>query len=159
MICKSDGEERSVPLEDVAAVVITSFSASIHSKLLLEAARHGVGMVLCESFKPASLVLPANRSTDTLLTRAQVDLPSKLRDRLWRKTVDAKVQNQATLSRHLAPQDKVLGDLETYASGRQVDKESTAARLFWGIYSRALDLESFKRGRDEGGINPLLNYG
>lgn len=159
MICKANGEERSVPLEDVAAVVITSFSASIHSKLLLEAARHGVGVILCEAFKPASLVLPANRSTDTLLTRAQIDLPAKTRNNLWKKTVDAKVRNQSTLARHLAPDDIALTDLERYATGRHVDKESSAARLFWGIYARAFSLKDFRRGRDEGGINPLLNYG
>ena len=71
LTCRTPGaEERTLPLEDVASIIITSFSAEIHSHLLLEAARHGVSLILCESHKPASLVLPANRSTDTLLTRA-----------------------------------------------------------------------------------------
>ncbi len=41
LTCKSAEEDRSVPLEDVAAIIIISFSASIHSKLLLEAAKQG----------------------------------------------------------------------------------------------------------------------
>ena len=67
LTCKSAKGNRQVPLEDVGAIIITSFSASIHSKLLLEAAKYGIGLVICENFKPASLVLPANRSTDALL--------------------------------------------------------------------------------------------
>ena len=83
LTCKNGEGEKRVPLEDVAAIIVTSFSASIHSKLLLEAAKHGVGLVICENFKPASLVLPANRATDTLLTRAQAYLSAQLRERLW----------------------------------------------------------------------------
>src|SRR5580704_1033440 len=75
LTCKTaDGVERKLPLEDVASIIITSFSASIHSELFLQAAKHGVALIICESFKPVSLVLPANRSTDTLLSRAMLSL-------------------------------------------------------------------------------------
>ena len=77
LICKSAEGNRQVPLDDVGAIIITSFSASIHSKLLLEAAKYGIGLVICENFKPASLVLPNNRSTDTLLTRSQAYIPAQ----------------------------------------------------------------------------------
>jgi hypothetical protein len=65
-----DEKPRTLPIEDVASIIITSFSASLHSHLLLEAARHGVALIICEEFKPASILLPANRCTDTLLTRS-----------------------------------------------------------------------------------------
>src|ERR1700743_2795430 len=95
LTCKTaDGAERKLPLEDVAAIIITSFSASIHSNLFLEAAKHGFSLIICEAFKPASLVLPANRSTDTLLSRAMLNLPPKTRALLWQTTVDTKCQNQ-----------------------------------------------------------------
>lgn len=94
LTCRTGEETRRLPMEDISAIVITSFSASIHSKLLLEAARHGIGLVICENFKPASLVLPANRATDTVLTRAQAYLPAQLQQRLWQKTIDAKCLNQ-----------------------------------------------------------------
>lgn len=42
LICKTSDGERKLPLEDVACIVVTSFSASIHSHLLIEAAKHGV---------------------------------------------------------------------------------------------------------------------
>jgi CRISP-associated protein Cas1 len=160
LTCRSEDGERKLPLEDIAAIIITSFSASIHSHLFLEAAKHGVALIICESFKPVSLVLPANRSTDTLLTRAVLHLQPRVRESLWRRTVDAKCQNQALLAAHIAPSDAMLEGLRNSATSRLGHKEAICAKAFWGIFGRALGQESFRRepGR-EGGINALLNYG
>src|ERR1051325_5244606 len=100
LTCKTAEGEKKLPLEDVAPIIITSFSASIHSHLFLEAAKHGVALIICEAFKPVSLVLPANRSTDTLLSRALLYLTETSRLQLWRKTIDAKCWNQAVLAAH-----------------------------------------------------------
>lgn len=160
LTCKDDTTSKSVPLEDVAAIVITSFSASIHSKLLLEAAKHGVALIICEAFKPVSLVLPANRSTDTLLTRSQITLPTKIRDTLWTKTINAKTLNQLSLATLLSPLHPAINLLEQTAKGRKPHKESLCARAFWKIYADTLAGNThFRRGRQEGGINQLLNYG
>lgn len=160
LICRTDDGERRLPLEDVAAIIITSFSASIHSHLFLEAALHGVALILCQAFKPVALVLPANRSTDTLLSRAVLDLEPRVREALWRRTVDAKCHNQVTLAAHIAPHDHGLPDLRRAAASRHPHKESTCARLFWGVFGRALGREDFRRVPGEtGGLNALLNYG
>src|SRR6266849_9735454 len=94
LTCKTAEGEKKLPLEDVASIIITSFSASIHSELFLQAAKHGVALIICESFKPVSLVLPANRSTDTILSRALLKLSDGARLHLWQKTIDAKCRNQ-----------------------------------------------------------------
>jgi CRISP-associated protein Cas1 len=160
LTCKSAEGDRRIPLEDVAAIIITSFSASIHSKLLLEAAKAGVGLVICENFKPASLVLPANRSSDTLLTRAQAYIPAQLRQRLWDKTIDAKCCNQHSLAGEIAPGDERLERLGMLSRGRSPSKEAECARLFWRIYAdHVAETDDFRRRRDGGGPNPLLNYG
>jgi CRISP-associated protein Cas1 len=160
LTCKSVEGERRIPLEDVGAVVITSFSASIHSKLLLEAAKFGVGLVICENFKPASLVLPANRASDTVLTRAQAYIPAQLKQRLWHKTIDAKCQNQHSLACELAPGDERLERLGQLSRSRAPTKEAECARLFWRIYAdHVAETDDFRRKRDGGGPNPLLNYG
>src|ERR1700739_1587381 len=106
LTCKTAEGEKKLPLEDVASIIITSFSASIHSELFLEAAKHGVALIICESFKPVSLVLPANRSTDTTLSRAMIALTPKARALLWQKTVDAKCQNQFALAQHISSPGK-----------------------------------------------------
>lgn len=164
----SDGSERSLPLEDVASIIVTSFSATIHSHLFLEAAKLGVSLIVCESFKPTSLLLPANRSTDTLLSRAVLGLPKRTIQSLWQKTVDAKCRNQLLLAERIAPGDGGIDQLRINAAGRKPHKEAACARLFWQIYGHALQSlvpipeyidTPFLRDRDQPGINALLNYG
>lgn len=160
LTCKSAEGSKTIPLEDVAAVIITSFSASIHSNLLLEAAKHGVGLVICENFRPASLVLPANRATDTLLTKSQAYISAQLRKRLWQKTIEAKCRNQYSLAAELAPGDLRLEKLDRLARGVHPSKEAECAKIFWRIFAdHVAETDDFRRGRHEGGPNPLLNYG
>lgn len=161
LTCRVDGEARlrTIPLEDVASIIITSFSASLHSKLLIEAARHGIALILCEAFQPVSIMLPANRSTDTLLTRAQLDITGREKQTLWRRTVNAKVKNQLSLAEYLAPNDPKLQELREIAGGKHDHKEAMAARTHWGIFGRALGMPDFVRERNLGGVNALLNYG
>jgi len=171
LTCRTgDGPERRLPLEDVASIIVTSFSATVHSQLLIEAAQHGVSLIFCENFKPVSLVLPANRSTDTLLSRAQLSLAEKDRAALWQKTVDAKCRNQATLAAQLFPQPNpvtavALSNLQRNAGGKNPAKESTCARLYWRLWGAAAlppangDERPFTRERGAPGPNALLNYG
>ncbi len=160
LTCRVPGESvRSLPLEDVASIIITSFSAQIHSHLLLEAARHGVALIICEDFKPTSLVLPANRSTDTLLSRALLKLDRKTCARLWQMTVDAKCRNQLALAECLAPAEVALGPLRATALGRKAHKEAACAKLFWNVFGRSMGSDKFTRERGAGGLNSLLNYG
>jgi len=160
LTCKTaDGAERKLPLEDVASIIITSFSASIHSQLFLEAAKHGVALIICEAFKPVSLVLPANRSSDTLLSRALLSLTASARHQLWQRTVDAKCQNQYSLAEHIAPADGRLASFRETAYGKKLHKEAICAKAFWQILGRSLNDEEFVRDRGRGGLNNLLNYG
>jgi CRISP-associated protein Cas1 len=159
LTCKSADGERKLPLEDVASIIITSFSASIHSRLVLEAAKHGVALIICEAFKPVSLVLPANRSTDTLLTRAVLNLPEKTRQQLWQKTVDAKCQNQLALAEKIAPIHPRLVGMRATTTGRKPHKEAIVAKQFWQIFGGSLGDANFTRNRSNGGWNSLLNYG
>ena len=159
LTCKTSEGEKKLPLEDIASIIITSFSASIHSQLFLEAAKHGVALIICESFKPVSLVLPANRSTDTILSRAMSSLTPRTRAHLWQKTVDAKCQNQFALAEHIAPKDKWLEGLRETSFGKKPHKEAICAKMFWQIFGRNLNDEEFVRERGRGGLNNLLNYG
>jgi len=159
LTCKTAEGERRLPLEDVASIIVTSFSASINSQLFLEAAKHGVALIICKAFKPVSLVVPANRSTDTLLSRAQLSLAPRLRVNLWQKTVDAKCRNQLALAEYIAPSDDQIEVLRDAALSKKPHKESVCARTFWRIYGRALNDTEFTRDRARVGLNCLLNYG
>lgn len=159
LVCTTGGVAKKLPLEDIASIIVTSFSARIHSHLFLEAARHGVALVICEKFQPVSLLLPACRSADTLLTRRHLTLSETTRTRLWEKTIDAKCANQALIAARIAPHSTGTRQLERAASARSARKEGGCAKLFWEVLSEGLRIEGFARGRKLGGLNDLLNYG
>jgi len=159
LVCKTKTETKQLPLEDIASIIITSFSARIHSHLFLEAAKQGVALIICERFKPVSLLLPACRAADTLLTRKHLTLSPALRARLWNKTIDAKCANQLALARLIAPDSSATQNLERACRARSARKEGGCAKIFWEIFAEGLRIEGFARGRKLGGLNDLLNYG
>lgn len=160
MVCRSrDGIEKSLPLEDVGAVIINSFSALLHSSFLAAAAEERVAVLICDHFKPKSLVMPISRGTDTLLTRTQISSSAKFRDSIWRKTVDAKTANQYVLACRIAPDHAKIRDLLAVTKRSDTNKEGNCARLYWDVFADALGMNSFRRLRDGDGLNSLLNYG
>jgi CRISPR-associated protein Cas1 len=149
---------KSLPLEDVASIVITSFNARIDSHLILNAAKQGIGLVICERFSPTSLLLPACRASDTLLSRKHFSLPPITRQHLWVRTIDAKCRNQAILAKQFVPEAKSTKDLQSASVAPGSNKEGGCAKLFWDSFSYGLRISGFRRGRHHGGLNDLLNY-
>lgn len=154
-----DDKNSNIPLEDIASIVVTSFSARIHSNLLIQASKHGVGMIICERFKPTSIVMPAERSADTLLTRRHLNLPVHIRSGLWTRTIAAKCNNQRIIASIVAPSANSTHSLNKAARAVSPRKEGGCAKLFWSSISAGLAINGFSRGRKLGGLNDLLNYG
>jgi len=158
LIMKSNKGTQTVPMEDVAAIIITSFKCTISNHFLIEACKQKVGLIICEAFKPVAIVLPADRVTDTLIIRNLARMPEQLKQRLWQKTVDAKCHNQAILAREWDAQHQKLDALESAARSAKDFKEAQCAKLFWEIFADSHQESDFKRGRSEGGANALFNY-
>ena len=159
LVCQHEqGNVDSIPMEDVAAVLVNSFSCTIHNSVLSAAAAARVPFIVCEKFKPVSITLPVQRATDTLITRAQVTASPKLLALLWKKTVDAKCLNQVALAEVIAPSHHLLGALRRAADSATIRKEGIAARHYFDVFSGALALEHFTRNRDGFGLNALFNY-
>ena len=159
LVCTTEAGIKRLPLEDIAAIVITSFSARIHSHLFLQAAKQGVSLIICERFTPVSLLLPACRASDTLLTRRHLTLPETTRRRLWGKTIDAKCANQLAIAQRIAPDGAATRQLTRASAAKSARKEGGCAKIFWDVFSEGLRIEGFARGRKLGGLNDLLNYG
>ena len=160
LVCKSpDGSVKSLPMEDIGAVLVNTFSASFHNSFLISAAKNKIAVIVCEKFRPVSLVLPVQRSSDTILTRAQIDAPRRLLDALWMKTIDAKCQNQYELVERIHPKESSLfADFRVSLGRKDIFKEGNCARCYWDLYSEALGVRGFRRLRDSGGLNSMLNY-
>ncbi len=149
---------RSIPLEDVGAIILSSFKATLSGNLLIEIAKHRIGFVLCDSYKPAALLLPADRATDTTLLRHLSAMPAQLKSRLWEKTLDAKCYNQVNLAENWNPSHPKIEELKVFLRTKKISREAECARLFWHIFSDTWANSEFTRGRNEAGLNPLFNY-
>lgn len=160
LVCKSKtGEEHSLPMEDVCAVIINSFSVLIHDSFIIEAAKNRIAVIVCDRFRPVSVMMPVQKSTDTNLTRVQITAPRKLLDAMWLKTINAKCENQYELAVEIAADDRGLKAFSEGLKANNIHKEGVCARMFWRIFAASLKMPSFVRDSDMGGLNSLLNYG
>ncbi len=158
LIVDSANESHSVPMEDVAAVVITSFKCTLTGNFLIEASKRRMGVVLCERFKPVAVLLPVEKGTDTEALRNLARLSPQLKRRLWEKTVDAKCRNQAGLALLWNPGHPLAEKMRDIVRASLPARESDTARVFWAIFAETFADENFTRGREAGGFNALFNY-
>lgn len=149
-----------MPLEDVAGILVTSPRCVFHSHLLAECGVRRIPLVVCQDFRPSGIFLPVCRATDTLLTRAQIQAPARLRKTLWQKTVDAKCENQRQLAETLTQgRHPNLEKLRVLCAHPSPAKEGPCAHLYWDLCAESMQIEAFARTPSENdGLNALLNY-
>lgn len=158
LVVSSSEGKKFAPLEDVASIVISSFQCKLSSNFLIEAAKNRIGVVLCEAYKPACLLLPADRATDTAIIRHLATLTPQLKRRLWQKTIDAKCYNQYQIAVKWNPKHAFLPCMKSLLSSLKETKESEMARMYWRVFSDTFTDGEFTRGREYGGYNDLFNY-
>jgi CRISPR-associated protein Cas1 len=151
---------KEIPLEDTAAVIITSFDCSVHHSFLGGCGAENVPVLItCKDYKPKSVLLPAVRATDTSLLRSDWASDANFRQALWVRTISAKIENQAGLLTALQAPTTEITSLKKWVTGGPLHaREASAAKLFWSFWNKTLST-GFTRARKVPGLNSLLNYG
>jgi len=156
VVDQEDGEV-SLPMEDVAWVVLDSPQVTISGSLLSACMEAGVAIILSdERHTPSGMALPFHRHhRQASVAAMQVGLTQPLRKRLWQALVVAKIENQAAV---LAQAGKPVEGLRAMAgrvgSGDPENIEAQAAREYWGLL-----FEAFTRSDEADLRNSMLNYG
>lgn len=150
---------RMLPMEDIAAIVVTSFKCTFSNHFFIEAAKRRVGVVLCDAFQPASVLLPANRATDTEIIRNLSNLSAQSKHRLWGKTLDAKCLNQYVLAKQWCPNHPSLPLMLSLSKSNKETREAEVAKRYWNVFSESFCEGRFSRWDDADSTNALLNYG
>jgi CRISPR/Cas system-associated endonuclease Cas1 len=101
LVLKSRDGKKSLPIEDISSVIVNGFDITIHKQLLVEMGNADKPLIICEKYKPVSILLPTSRSTDTLLTRKLATLSVKMKAALWKSLINAKCENQSALCEHI----------------------------------------------------------
>jgi CRISPR-associated protein Cas1 len=153
------GEEiGKVPLDDIAAVIANAHGLTYSNNALVELATRGVPIVLCGvNHMPAAIVWPVDaHHVQTGRMNDQISASLPLKKRLWAQLVRAKILGQAaTLAAVGAPNGGFFLLSRKVRTGDPDNVEAEAARRYWPL----LLGPEFRRDKDSGGINGLLNYG
>jgi CRISPR-associated protein Cas1 len=147
-----------VPIDDVAAVVANAHGLTYSNNLLVKLSERGIPVVLCgANHMPAAIVWPVDaHHIQTGRMNDQVSATLPLKKRLWAQIVRAKIQAQgATLAAVGAPHGGFYLLSRKVRSGDPTNVEAEAARRYWPL----LMGPDFRRDKDGGGVNGMLNYG
>ncbi|MCZ0734702.1 type II CRISPR-associated endonuclease Cas1 [Phreatobacter sp. AB_2022a] len=158
VVSEAREEVGRIPLDDVAAVIIHAHGITWSTSLVVALAERGSVMVLCgANHAPMAVCLPLEgHHGQNARMRAQWEAGKPLAKQLWREIVVAKIRWQAAV---LASRGLSTDAFDLLArrvrSGDPDNVEAQVARRYWPL----LMGEAFRRDRDAGGANGLLNYG
>lgn len=159
LVVAEDGAEVGrVPLDDIAAVIANAHGLTYSNNLLVKLSERGIPAVLCAAnHRPAAIVWPVEaHHVQTGRMNDQVSAKLPLKKRLWAQLVRAKILIQgATLAAVGAPHGGFYLLSRKVRSGDPDNVEAEAARRYWPL----LFGPDFRRDKDGGDTNGLLNYG
>lgn len=155
----TDSGDFTLPLEDIAVLILESSQISLSSSLLSACQDQAIGIVTCGStHMPNGLLLPFHpHSRQTRIGMMQIGWTESLQKRLWQKAVIAKITNQARCLEAARGED-IARRLHALASkvnsGDPDNLEAQAARDYWP----KLFGPDFRRHAPDA-VNAALNYG
>ncbi len=150
-------QEQTLPLADIAALIVSHPQVSYSHAVLSGLAAAGATFIACDvKHLPAAMLLPlVSHSTQTERFAAQVQMSLPTRKRAWQEIVRAKLLSQARLLEERTGKDWGLGPLAARVrSGDTGNLESQAARIYWPAL-----FGDFRRDPEGEGVNACLNYG
>ena len=156
VMSRSESKGR-VPLDDIAAVIVSVPGCSVSTKLLDELAQRGVPLAICgANYLPSSWTLPVqghNRQFQVM--RAQIELSEPKRKRAWQRIVKQKIANQAEVLARAGQNNQLLLRMAgRVRSGDPNNYEAQAAKHYW----QRLFGTAFRRDPKSAGLNTALNY-
>lgn len=153
------GEIGRVPLDDIHAVIIHAHGVTWSTNLVAGLAESGAPVVFCgANHAPVAVALPLDgHHAQNARMQAQLAASKPLMKQLWRQIVSAKILMQGSLlaAHAIAGAEAFPFMARRVSSGDRENLEAQAARRYWPL----LMGQAFRRNRDAGGINGLLNYG
>ncbi len=151
------GEEITLPLEDIAVLILEHRQINFSHVLLAELAEYGICLFSCDAKHiPNGAFMPFHtHSRYAAVAAVQLQTAVPLRKRLWQEVVRAKIENQALCLQALGigNAQKLFALVKNVQSGDAANCEAGAARLYFA------DLfEHFTRQQEDDFRNEYLNY-
>ena len=158
---KGDKPSASIPIEDIAVLVLDSLQITLSQAVLSVLIQENVALIVCDDrHMPIGLMMNLDgNSVQREKFSSQVNASEPLKKRLWKQTIQAKIHNQSVVLNKLNHQVRKMSYwISKVRSGDPDNYESRAAVYYWAkIFSE--HVIGFKRGRYESKPNHMLNYG
>jgi CRISPR-associated protein Cas1 len=152
--------ERTIPIEDIGAVVLENPRITITHALIAALLANNVALITCdERYHPTGMMLNlCGNTTQTESFRHQIEASQPLKKQLWQQVVQTKINNQAmVLSRFGGQAELLIKNARSVKSGDTDNREGVAAAYYWPrLFEK---YPGFVRGHGSGYPNNLLNYG
>lgn len=153
--------EITKPIEDIGIVVLDNKQITITSGLLEALLENNCSVITCDSKSmPTGLMLPLyGNTTQNERFREQLNSSLPLRKQLWQQTIQAKINNQASVLKDCKGEEVKCMNVwaSDVRSGDPDNLEARAAAYYWK--SMFGDIDGFTREREGIPPNNLLNYG
>ncbi|MDD2497359.1 MAG: type II CRISPR-associated endonuclease Cas1 [Desulfitobacteriaceae bacterium] len=157
LVIKQDGEY-TVPLEDIATILIESKIVTITVATLSMLADRGILLFSCDNKHiPNGIWTSFNQHSRQLkVIESQLSMSKPLQKRIWQKIIRAKITNQAKALEYSGNEGAkyIYGMVNKVESGDSTNIESEAASKYFGYL---FGKDFVRRNRDV--INSSLNYG
>lgn len=161
LVVRREGEtvDKSVPIEDIAVLILESHQVTITNALLSALLKEQVAVIGCdEKHMPIGLWMPLEGNTlQSARFQMQMEVSVPLKKQVWSQLIKSKIENQAHVIQLTGQNAEPLYRwAKEVRSGDPDNLEARAASYYW----RAIFGDSqFKRERFGGPPNHLLNYG
>ncbi len=158
---KDSETEVTVPLQEIAALVLTHPQITCTRTVLSGLCEAGAVIVACDDrFLPVAMMLPlTGYHAPARRLAAQANASAPTLKRLWQQVIIAKVRAQAALLLDVRQDDFGLNDLaKQVRSGDPDNIEAQAARIYWSALFQSVE---FTRNAGAGtqDQNRFLDYG
>lgn len=145
------------PFSVIQALMIENSNCTLSMPVINSLIDHNINVWFCDQkHLPYALLMPFNQYYQTpLQLRAQIELPSQIKKRVWEKIIKNKITNQALILEMVgSPTAKRL----THYSKGKIENIASLEAWTAKVYFKALFGKDFKR-REINKFNPALNYG
>lgn len=147
-----------IPLNDIAAVIVSAHGITYSHPLLVALADRGAIMVFCgKNHMPVAFLCSVDGNfRQSARINAQINATKPMRKSLWKQIIQEKILQQARVLQGLnKPFMPVKALAHKVRAGDPCNIEAQAAKRYWSL----LFGQDFRRNKELGGINSLLNYG
>lgn len=161
LIVTKNGQDIWIPLDDISMIVMDNLSSMLSTRLLCQLSEQGIGFIICNQQHLPTGFYSAydNHSRASKVIGYQIEKGQEYYELLWKKVVEAKIQNQAKSYYRLKSDKMGSEQIAKFATditdGDRSNREAHAAKVYFNLLMGT----SFSRGNEDILLNSGLDYG